>query len=60
MNSTNNLARIFHLLIITIFLLGLSACGHKAPPFYVEEVPNSGDDQNVEFIKQESNQENDK
>ncbi len=28
---------IFHILIITMFTLGLSACGYKAPPFYLEE-----------------------
>jgi hypothetical protein len=29
-------------------LLGLSGCGHKADPYYLEEAPVS--DENVEFI----------
>jgi len=35
------------MLIITSFLLSLSACGYKAPPYYQEEVPKG--DKNVEF-----------
>jgi len=29
-----NLSRIFHVVIITVSLLTLSGCGHKADPFY--------------------------
>jgi hypothetical protein len=36
------------MLIIASFLLGLSACGYKAAPYYQEEAPKS--DKNVEFI----------
>jgi len=39
--------KIFHLLIIAMFTLGLSACGYKAPPFYLEE---SHEDDDVKFI----------
>lgn len=39
---------IFHWLIIAMFTLGLSACGYKAPPFYLEEEILVGDE-NVEF-----------
>jgi len=34
-------------IIITSFLLSLSACGYKAPPYYEKEVPKG--DKNVEF-----------
>ncbi|MCK4974610.1 MAG: hypothetical protein KAR81_05105 [Sulfurimonas sp.] len=39
---------IFHMLIITSFLLSLSGCGYKANPYYLEDAPAS--DENVEFI----------
>ena len=34
-----------------MFLLGLSGCGYKAPPFYVEDAPKdvSTSDDNIEF-----------
>lgn len=35
------------MLIIAIFLLGLSGCGYKADPFYEQEAPAG--DENVEF-----------
>ncbi len=39
--------------IITSFLLSLSACGYKAPPYYEENTPKG--DKNVEFhYKQKS------
>lgn len=39
------------MLIIAVFLLGLSGCGYKADPFYQEDAPAG--DENVEFkIKQ--------
>ena len=43
--------------IIAVFLLSVSACGYKAAPFYSEDAPQ-GDD-NVEFIIQKQNIEND-
>ena len=43
--------KIFHLLIIAMFVLGFSACGYKAPPFYSDEVVHS--DENIE-IKQKN------
>ena len=36
------------MLIIASFLLGLSGCGYKADPFYVEDAPEG--DENVEFV----------
>ena len=39
------------MLIITMFLLGMSACGYKADPFYTQEV--SVEDKNVIFIEKE-------
>ena len=45
------------MLIIAVFLLSVSACGYKAAPFYSEDAPQ-GDD-NVEFIIQKQNIEND-
>ena len=48
MNNINNLTSIFHLLIIALFLLGLSGCGYKAAPFYSQE--ESIGDENVKFI----------
>ncbi len=52
------------MLIIAMFLLGLSGCGYKADPFYTEDVAVSDD--NVEFklrnpdVKEISNTECDK
>ena len=48
------------MLIITVFLLSLSGCGYKAPPYYLEDAPTG--DENVEFkIKNlDLNIENDK
>jgi hypothetical protein len=37
------------MLIITIFLLGISGCGYKADPFYGES--SSLGDENVTFIQ---------
>jgi len=36
------------MLIIAVFLLGLSGCGYKKAPYYEEESPSG--DKNVEFI----------
>ena len=47
MNKIKNLTSIFHLVIIAVFLLGLSGCGYKADPYYEEEAPIG--DQNIEF-----------
>ena len=44
---SNYFSGIFHKLIIAMFLLGLSGCGYKAPPFYLEDAPE--DDENVTF-----------
>jgi predicted small lipoprotein YifL len=35
------------MLIIAMFLLGLSGCGYKANPYYLENAPEA--DENVEF-----------
>jgi len=35
------------MLIIAMFLLGLSGCGYKASPYYLEDAPAG--DENVEF-----------
>jgi predicted small lipoprotein YifL len=40
------------MLIIAIFLLSLSACGYKAPPYYMQEAEI--EDENVEFILKEN------
>lgn len=48
MDRSNNLTGIFHTLIIAMFLLGLSGCGYKQDPYYLEEAPSG--DENVEFI----------
>jgi predicted small lipoprotein YifL len=42
--------------IITSFLLSLSACGYKAPPYYQEDTPKG--DKNVEFHYKEKSFEN--
>ena len=42
--------------IIAVFLLSVSACGYKAAPFYSEDAPEG--DENVEFIIQETNIDN--
>jgi len=36
------------MLIIASFLLSVSACGYKAPPYYEKEAPKG--DKNVKFI----------
>jgi len=46
----DNLARIFHWSIITVFLLSVSGCGYKADPYYEE---SSAD---VEFILKKTDQ----
>jgi len=38
------------ILILLSFLLSISACGYKAPPYYQEAAPKS--DENVKFIMQ--------
>jgi predicted small lipoprotein YifL len=38
------------MLIIASFLLSVSGCGYKAPPYYVDDTNLS--DKNVEFILQ--------
>jgi len=53
---SNYFSSIFHLLIIAMFLLGLSGCGYKAPPFYLEDAPEG--DENVEFKLRKVNVEN--
>jgi len=54
----NNITAVFHLLIIASFLLSVSACGYKAPPYYEKDAPKG--DKNVKFIikKKEFNSEN--
>lgn len=42
------------MLIIAMFLLGLSGCGYKASPFYTQEVSSA--DENVKFIIKEPSQ----
>jgi len=46
----------FHVAIITSFLLSLTACGYKAPPYYQDEAPKG--DKNVEFHYKNKNFEN--
>ena len=46
------------MLIIAVFVLGLSGCGYKAPPYYLEDAPQS--DENVEFKLKKVNVDNDK
>ncbi|MCD6173894.1 MAG: lipoprotein [Sulfurimonas sp.] len=46
------------MLIITVFLLSLSGCGYKAPPYYLEDAPVG--DENVEFTVKKVDAENDK
>ena len=53
---SNYFSSIFHLLIIAMFLLGLSGCGYKAPPVYLEDAPEG--DENVEFKIRKLNVEN--
>ncbi|SMP88546.1 hypothetical protein SAMN06314019_10434 [Epsilonproteobacteria bacterium SCGC AD-311-C15] len=48
MNGINNLTSIFHVLIIAMFLFGLSGCGYKKAPYYLEKSQTSDD--NVDFI----------
>ena len=48
MNRSNNIRRIFHTLIIAIFLLSLNGCGYKDDPYYEEDSPSG--DKNIEFI----------
>jgi predicted small lipoprotein YifL len=47
LNRRDNIISTFHKIIIAGFLLSLSACGYKAPPYYQEDVPKG--DKNVEF-----------
>ena len=46
------------MLIITVFLLSLSGCGYKAPPYYLEDAPQG--DENVEFKVKKVDVANDK
>jgi len=46
----------FHIAIITSFLLSLSACGYKAPPYYQKAAPKG--DKNVEFHYKDKSFEN--
>jgi len=41
------------MLIIAVFLLGLSGCGYKADPYYMEDAPVS--DENVKFTVKKPN-----
>jgi len=43
------------MLIITSFLLGLSGCGYKSDPYYLEDAPKG--DKNVKFIIKKPSQE---
>lgn len=52
MNRIYNLSGIFHLVIIALFLLGLSGCGYKANPYYSQKAPQG--DENVKFIIKKS------
>ena len=60
MNILKNLISIFHGVIIASLLLGVSGCGYKAAPYYIDEAPKG--DENVKFIinkktfKDDSNQ----
>ncbi|MBE0514297.1 hypothetical protein [Sulfurimonas sp.] len=56
MKRIYNLTGVFHSIIITMFLLGLSGCGYKDAPYYLEDAPQS--DENVKFIikKSENNE----
>jgi predicted small lipoprotein YifL len=47
LKQIKNITGIFHIAIIASFLLSLSACGYKAPPYYEKEAPKG--DKNVEF-----------
>ncbi len=44
------------MLIIAVFLLGVSACGYKDAPFYSEKAPAG--DENVEFTIKKQNIDN--
>lgn len=37
-----DLRGIFHVLIITAFLLGFSGCGYKDDPYYTQDMPKGG------------------
>lgn len=52
----NRLSSVFHIFIITIFLLGFHGCGYKADPFYTQEAPVG--DENVEFKLRKVNTDN--
>ncbi|WP_299916307.1 hypothetical protein [Sulfurimonas sp.] len=39
---------VFHLVIIAMFLLSFSGCGHKGNPYYLEDAPEG--DKNVKFF----------
>lgn len=54
LNRVKNLSATFHLLIIAVFVLSLSGCGYKAPPFYSDGEPIG--DKNVKFIKKQSSE----
>ena len=55
MKSSYYLSGIFHMLIIAMFLLGVSGCGYKADPFYMQEDSSSAlEDENVRFIEKET------
>ena len=58
MKRIKNVTAVFHMLIIASFLLSVSACGYKAPPYYEKEAPKG--DKNVKFIikKKEFNNDN--
>lgn len=49
MRCSNYVASICHMLIITMFSLGLGACGFKADPYYQEKISIEDDD--VTFIE---------
>ena len=57
MKIKNYSTAITKILSITIILLGLSACGYKAPPYYLEDAPAG--DENVEFTLKKVNENSD-
>ena len=51
LKRTYYLVGIFHMLIITSFLLSLSGCGYKAAPYYEDDATKNNTD--VKFIIKE-------
>lgn len=57
LKRVENITAVFHRLIIASFLLSVSGCGYKAPPYYEQSVPK--EDKNVKFIIQKKEFNND-